>query len=85
MAIKRYLEKGFNKVMDDADKSMVVQCETVLDAIMHDFNQVCPEREDNGVQALKRRETLGKKVKDGRDELEGPVRNTLLQCGVAMD
>jgi hypothetical protein len=65
--------------MDTADRSMVDGCKKVIDGVMHDFNQVCPEREDNGVQALKRREVLGKKIVDGE------LRETLAECGITMD
>jgi hypothetical protein len=83
--IRSYLENGFAKVMDRADKSMVDGCKKVLDGIMHDFNQVCPEREDTGVQALKRREVLGKKVREGKKVVDGKLRETLAECGITLD
>lgn len=83
--MKRYLEKGFTKVMEEADKSMVVGCEKILDGVMHDFNQVCPEREDNGIQALKRREVLGKKVREGKKKVDGELRQLMTECGIVMN
>jgi hypothetical protein len=83
--VRRYLEKGFAKVMDTADRSMVDGCKKVIDGVMHDFNQVCPEREDNGVQALKRREVLGKKVREGKKIVDGELRETLAECGITLD
>ncbi|KAF1952573.1 hypothetical protein CC80DRAFT_176931 [Byssothecium circinans] len=82
LSIRRYLEKGFKQIMDNVDVTMRAKCEKILDAIMHDFNNVCPEHEDTGVQALRRREKLGKKVQEARDELEGPLMKTLLECGI---
>jgi hypothetical protein len=83
--IRSYLEKGFAKIMDAADRSMVDGCKKVIDGIMHDFNQVCPEREDSGVQALKRREVLGKKVREGKKIVDGELRETLAECGITLD
>ncbi|KAF2642852.1 hypothetical protein P280DRAFT_548265 [Massarina eburnea CBS 473.64] len=90
LSIKRYLEKEFNKIMSDLDTStnlhtsMKDGCQTIFKGIMHDFNKVCPDHEDKGVQALKRRDKLGKKVQEGRDYLEGPLMETILECGIEM-
>jgi hypothetical protein len=71
--------------MDDADKSMVVGCEKILDAVMHDFNHVCLEREDNGIQALDRREYLGKKMKKVKERADGKLKQLMIECGIVMN
>jgi hypothetical protein len=63
----------------------VVGCKKILDATMHDFNHVCPEREDNGVQALKRRGVLGKKVKEAKDKVDRELAQVMKECDMAID
>ncbi|KAF2116374.1 hypothetical protein BDV96DRAFT_51219 [Lophiotrema nucula] len=84
-SIRNFIEKGIKMVLDKAADDLVKSCGLVYDKLMHDFDHVCPEREDNGVKALKRREALGKKVKKAKETLDGEIRERLVECGVGMD
>lgn len=83
-SVQHFLEQGIDKILGDAERRFTKFCEKMFEDIEHDFNNVCPERETTSLATLKRREELGKKVKETVAVLDGTVREYLAECGVKM-
>ena len=82
--VKQFVELGIEKILCNAEEKFTKFCEKMFDAIEHDFNNVCPERETTSLAALKMRVELGKKVQETVGVLDGAVKEHLAECGIKM-
>ncbi|KAF2449112.1 hypothetical protein P171DRAFT_480221 [Karstenula rhodostoma CBS 690.94] len=65
-AVKKFVEVALEKTVKSVESKLTTRCGAVLDAILRDFDSVCPESEDRGVLTLQRREISGRKVQESK-------------------
>jgi hypothetical protein len=83
--VKKYVVDALGKTIKIVEQRLAKRCGAVLDAILKDFDRVCPESDDKSVLTLQRREILGQKVQASKRRMEGEMKGHLAQCGVALD
>ncbi|KAH6632985.1 hypothetical protein C7974DRAFT_452112 [Boeremia exigua] len=85
MEIKHHVEINIDSYLLKLETDLLEKCESVFEHILHDFNNVCPQRADDTPGATKRRAALGKIVEQAKGTLDGNIRMKLLECGLELD
>lgn len=82
MAIKHNIESEIDASLYAVEQALLTKCDGVFENVLHDFNNVCPLRENDSAGAVKRRDALGKVVEEAKKVLNGEVGARLKQCGL---
>ncbi|KAF1967096.1 hypothetical protein BU23DRAFT_603095 [Bimuria novae-zelandiae CBS 107.79] len=84
-AVKKFVEDGLVRIVESVEKKLSAKCGAVIEAILEDFDEVCPESGDKSALTLQRREVLGQKMQESKSRMDGELKDHLAQCSVAVN
>jgi hypothetical protein len=69
-------------ILQDAETELKTCCDDLFEKVFRDFDHVCPQKEDDGFQALEKGKVLRKEMEEAKEVLEGPVKEALASAGI---